>query len=79
MRLATSLKLLYKLPLCGAAFFVGLAAGGAVLPLLGLEAPAMPEGTDANTVALWFLLGNMVLALPLSWLSRRLARACMPS
>ena len=73
MRLATSLKLLYKLPLCGAAFFVGLAAGGAVLPLLGLEAPAMPEGTDANTVALWFLLGNMVLALPLSWLSRRLA------
>lgn len=73
MRLEDLLKLLYKLPLCGGAFFLGLVAGGALLPLLGLEAPAMPEGTDANTVALWFLLGSMVLALPLSWLSRRMA------
>jgi hypothetical protein len=66
-------RLLYKLPLCGIAFFIGMVAGGAALPLLGLDAPAMPEGTDANTVALWFLLGSMLLALSLSWISRRLA------
>ena len=73
MRVKDLFALLYKLPLCGIAFFAGMAAGGIVLPLLGLDAPAMPEGTDANTIALWFLLGSMLLALPLSWISRRLA------
>ena len=73
MKLKNVIGLAYKLPLCGIAFFFGMAAGGALLPLLGFQAPAMPEGTDANTIAAWFLLGSVVLALPLSGLSRRLA------
>lgn len=73
MKFKSLIGLLYKLPLCGIAFFIGMAAGGALLPLLGLEAPAIPEGTDPNTIALWFLLGSVILALPVSWLSRRLS------
>ena len=73
MRPQSLIGLLYKLPLCGIVFFIGMAIGGAALPLLGLEAPAIPEGADANTIALWFLLGSVVLALPLSWLSRHVA------
>jgi hypothetical protein len=73
MRHKNVIGLAYKLPLCGIVFFIGMAAGGALLPLLGLQAPAMPEGTDANTIAAWFLLGSLILALPLSGLSRRLA------
>jgi hypothetical protein len=73
MNLKRLMGLLYKLPLCGLAFFVGMAASGALLPFLGFQAPAMPAGTDANTIALWFVLGSLILALPLSWLSRRLA------
>jgi hypothetical protein len=68
---------LYKLPLCGIAFFAGMAAGGMVLPLLGLDAPTIPEGTDANTIALWFLLGSVILVVPLSWLSRQMAGGVM--
>lgn len=62
----------WKLPLCGIAFFVGMASGGVLLPMLGFTPPAMPEGTDANTIAMYFLLGSMLLAIPLSLLSRRL-------
>ncbi len=62
----------WKLPLCGLAFLVGMIASGIILPLLGLQAPAMPAGTDANTVLLYFLLGSLVLAFALSFLARGL-------
>jgi hypothetical protein len=67
------LALLWKLPLCGLAFFVGLMLSGLVLPALGLEAPASPEGTDANTIALWFLAGSMLLGLGLAFLAQQLS------
>jgi hypothetical protein len=62
----------WKLPFCSVAFFIGMALSGFLLPLLGFQSPAIPEGTDANTIALWFLLGSLILALPLSFLSRKL-------
>jgi hypothetical protein len=63
---------LWKLPLCGVAFLIGLVLSGAVLPLLALESPAIPEGTDPNTILLWFLLGSLILAFALSFVSRGL-------
>jgi hypothetical protein len=63
---------LWKLPLCGVAFLIGLVLSGAVLPLLALESPAIPEGTDPNTILLWFLLGSLILAFALSFISRGL-------
>lgn len=62
----------WKLPLCGIAFFVGMAVSGMVLPILGFQSPELPAGTDANTIALWFLLGSMLLAFVLSFVSRNL-------
>ena len=64
------LHYLWKLPLCGAAFFLGMTLSGVALPLLGLEAPPIPEGTEAGTIALWFLAGSLILALALSFVSR---------
>jgi hypothetical protein len=66
------LTYLWKLPLCGLAFFVGMALSGILLPALGFAPPEMPAGTDAGTIMLWFLLGSMVLAAILAPLSRRL-------
>ena len=62
----------WKLPLCGVAFLIGLVLSGVLLPLLGLESPAIPEGTDPNTILLWFLLGSLILAFALSFVSRGL-------
>lgn len=66
------LAYLWKLPLCGIAFFIGMAVSGAALPMLGFRSPELPEGTDANTIGLWFLLGSLVLAFALSFVSRSL-------
>jgi hypothetical protein len=63
---------LWKLPLCGVAFLTGLVLSGAVLPCLGLPSPPTPAGTDANTILLWFLLGSLILAFALSFVSRGL-------
>jgi hypothetical protein len=72
MKLKSILAYFWKLPLCGMAFFIGMALGGGLLPALGLQPPEMPVGTDATTIALWFLLGSMLLALTLSFVSRYL-------
>ena len=66
------LSFLWKLPLCGLAFFIGMALGGILLPTLGFTPPAMPAGTDAGIITYWFLIGSMILAVILAPLSRRL-------
>lgn len=68
---------LLKLPLCGIGYFIGMTMSGIVisgivLPKLGLWPPELPAGMDANTIALWFLLGSMILAFVLSFISRNL-------
>ena len=65
----TLLSYLWKLPLCGTAFFIGIAISGIALPALGFPTPEMPAGTDSNTIALHFLLGSMILSLALSFVS----------
>ena len=72
MKIRILYSYLWKLPLCGIAFFIGMALGGVLLTALGLQAPEMPVGTDANTVALWFLMGSIVLAFFLSFVARNL-------
>jgi len=66
------LSLLWKLPVCALAFLVGMVLSGVLMPLTGMEAPAMPEGTDADTIMAWFLLGSVILALALAGISRGL-------
>lgn len=60
---------LWKLPLCGLAWFIGMAIGGIALPMLGFPTPEMPDGTDSNTIVLYFLLGSMIMSLALSFVS----------
>ena len=66
------LNFLWKLPLCGIGFFSGLIISGMALPALGFQAPEIPAGTDANTITFYFLLGSIVLAFVLSFISRNL-------
>lgn len=63
---------LWKIPLCAIAFFIGMAVSGVVLPMLGFRPPEIPAGADANTVALYFLLGSAILSFALSFISRGL-------
>jgi hypothetical protein len=72
MKIRLILTYFWKLPLCGIAFFIGMALGGGLLPALGLKAPEIPAGTDANTIVLWFLFGSMLLTLTLSLVSQNL-------
>lgn len=72
MKLKSSLSYLWKLPLCGLAYFIGMAISGMVLPAVGFPTPEMPAGTDANTIMLWYLPGSMILSLALSFVSRGL-------
>mgnify|MGYP000250598868 CR=1 FL=1 len=66
------LTYLWKLPMCGLAFFIGMMLGGILLPLLGFRPPDMPTGTDAGTITLWLLLGSMLLAVFLAQISSHL-------
>ncbi len=73
MNLKITLAYLWKLPLCGVGFFIGVVLSGIALPMLGFQAPEMPDGTDVNTIMLWYLLGSMLMAFALSFLSRNLS------
>lgn len=66
------LSYLWKLPICGLAFFAGMLLSGILLPVLGFIPPEMPAGTDASTVMLWFLVSSILLAALLAPLSRHL-------
>ncbi len=72
MNIKNTLSYIWKLTICGIAYFIGMAISGALLPMIGLQAPEAPAGTDANTIALWFFLGSILIALTLSFVSRRL-------
>jgi len=72
MNLKSIFDYFWKLPLCGIAFFIGMAISGVALPWLGFQAPEIPEGTDANMISLYFLLGSMLLAFVISFVSRNL-------
>ena len=73
MKVNSVLGYFWKLPVCAIAFFVGMMLGGIVIPLLGLPAPEIPQGTDSNTIAMWFLLGSIILAFVLSFVAQRLS------
>lgn len=72
MNFKTLCAYLWKLPLCGLAFFIGLAIGGMLLPMTGLQSPKIPEGTEANMVAMWFLMRSVILAFVLSFVAGNL-------
>jgi hypothetical protein len=73
MRLATILTYLWKLPLCGLAFYVGIILGGGAATLLGLPVPVVPPGVDPATLS-WYLIPiSLILALTLSFISRGLS------
>ena len=73
MRMATLLTYLWKLPLCGLAFYVGIILGGAAATLLGLPVPAIPPGVDQATLSGLLVPVSLILALTLSFVSRGLS------
>jgi hypothetical protein len=61
---------LWKLPLASVVFTIGLTIGGALLPLLGLVPPDLPQGTDAGTIGLGFAAGSLLFGLALALLAQ---------
>jgi hypothetical protein len=49
MKLKHLLPYVWKLPVCGLAFYLGTILVAASPPASGLSTPALPEGTDAAT------------------------------
>jgi len=56
MNVRTILSYLWKVPVCGAGFVVGSILGSVIAGVIGLETPAIPEGTDPSTLLLFQLL-----------------------
>jgi hypothetical protein len=73
MRMATILTYLWKLPLCGLAFYVGIILGGGAATLLNLPVPEVPPGVDPATLSWYLVPVSLILALTLSFISRSLS------
>jgi hypothetical protein len=72
MKLKCFLPYAWKIPVCGIAFYLGTILGSILASGIGLPTPALPEGTDAATLGLYLLLVSLILALTLSFVSRRI-------
>jgi hypothetical protein len=70
MNLRTVLSYLWKVPLCGLVYVLGTIVGSMVARMIGIQMPAMPEGTNPQTLMLVQLLASPLLALALAFLSR---------
>ncbi len=73
MQFKSVLNYLWKLPICGMAFSVGLMLGSIVATGMGLPTPDLPAGTEQATLAQYALLGSLLLALTLVSVSRGLS------
>lgn len=62
-----------KLLLCGVIFAIGTLLGGTIVMMLGLQAPATPEGMDTQSAMLLMLVESPLLALVLALLAGHLA------
>lgn len=69
MEIKKMLEYIWKIPLTAALMTAGVVIGGMVPTLLGIPSPSMPEGVEMNTLFLHYLIGNMVLALALSFIA----------
>lgn len=61
---------LWKLPLASVVFMIGLTISGMLLPALGLQAPELPQGADAQTILVYFALGSLLFGLALVLLAQ---------
>jgi hypothetical protein len=69
MQIKSLFHYLWKLPLCGLAFFVGFALGSQLAAGMGLAAPDIPAGADQATLFQLTAVSSLILALVLAWLS----------
>ncbi len=58
-------------------YYVGFLLGSMVAGVMGMEAPPLPAGTDAQTLGMYQLVVSLFFALTLAMLSRRLAGALL--
>jgi hypothetical protein len=56
----------WRLLLAMVGFTIALGVGGSLLQSAGLEAPALPEGTDQETLGAVFMAGSLLFALALA-------------
>ena len=68
--LRTVLSYLWKVPLCGLVYVLGTLVGSILAGMIGMQMPAIPEGTEPGTLMLFQLLASPLLALALAFLSR---------
>jgi len=73
MVLKSALKGAGKVVAGAVVYFVGFMLGSMVAGVMGMEAPPLPAGTDAQTLGMYQLVVSLIFALTLAVLARRLA------
>jgi hypothetical protein len=72
MKSTIVLGYIWKLLLCSLGCILGMLFSGASLHALGFLTLALPAGINAGVFTIWFLLGSMLLAFGLSFVSSSL-------
>ena len=67
-----ALSYLWKLPLCSLIFFIGILLNRIALDALSFQSLKISTDTETNASLIWLLMGSMLLALVLSFVSRSL-------
>lgn len=70
MRFKAVLSYIWKVLVCGVAFVLGSLVGSVIAGVIGLETPAIPQGTDPGILMLFQLLASPILALGLAFVAR---------
>ncbi|MBC7334698.1 MAG: hypothetical protein H5U01_00275 [Clostridia bacterium] len=78
MVLKSALKSAGKVVAGAAAYYVGFLLGSMVAGVLGMDAPSLPAGTDAQTLGMYQLAVSLIFSSTLAVLSRRLAGGFFP-
>ncbi len=73
MVLKSALKSAGKVVAGAVVYYVGFLLGSMVAGVMGMEAPLLPAGTDAQTLGMYQLVVSLLYALTLAVISRRLA------
>ncbi|MBC7251243.1 MAG: hypothetical protein H5T62_13265 [Anaerolineae bacterium] len=78
MVLKSAFKSMGKIVVGAVVYYLGFILGSVVAGVVGMEAPPLPAGTEAQTLGMYQLVVSLIFAVTLAVLSRRLTGGFFP-